>query len=113
MRTIIDVTLKMTKEEMFIVFEDFIQHGKCKVKAEGGPMINFVKEGNGADLRDAEDTVVEKLTKKGILLDTTRATIEAAERGGRIDRKEEEGKKPLVNVVEYAIGVVEKGGSML
>jgi hypothetical protein len=49
MRTIIEVTLKINKEEMFTIFEDFIQHGKCKVKAEGGPMINFVKEGNGAE----------------------------------------------------------------
>ncbi len=74
MRTTIEVTLKITKEEMFTIFEDFIQHGKCKVKAEGGPMINFVKEGNGAGEEE-----------KKSLLDAAEAAIEAVERGGRIE----------------------------
>lgn len=70
MRAIVEVTLRMTKDELMKLLEDFIQHGKHQVKVEDGPRVNFVREGNGMkDLGDAAE-----------------AAIVAAERGGKIEQ---------------------------
>ena len=77
MRTIIEVTLKMTKEEMMKLLEDFIQYGKHQVKLEGGPMVNFVCEGNGVkDLGNITEAAIAAAATKRIIV---------AKKGGRID----------------------------
>jgi len=67
MRTIVEVTLKMTKDEMMKLLVDFLQQGKHQVKVPDGPVVNFVRE-NGTRTLD----------------DPAEAAIEAAGRGGRV-----------------------------